>query len=116
MGYMRHNAIIVTSGLALFFATCNLFLRDIERLVTLLFTLWFYVTPVLFPADMIPDKFRWVIYANPLAPLIIAWRQVLLEGTLPLDLAGIALIWGVAFLLLGYRVYRTLHWRFAELV
>lgn len=107
---------LVTFGLALFFATCNLFLRDIERLVSLLFTLWFYVTPVLFPADMLPERLWWLSYANPLAALIIAWRGVFLEGGLPLDLASIALIWGGVFVLLGYRVYGSCHWRFAELV
>ncbi len=119
-GYQVPLMVLVTfltaMGMALFIATCTVFLRDIERLVSLVLTLWFFLTPILYPADMIPDRLRWTNYANPLGPLMIGWRRVLLEGDLPLDLLGAAVFWAALFFVLGYLVFRRLEWRFAELV
>jgi lipopolysaccharide transport system permease protein len=108
---------LVTSGMALFIATCNVFLRDIERLVSLILMLWFYMTPVLYKPEMAPERYQWLVkYANPLAPCIIAWRSVFLDHTLPIKALGTSAAWGIIFFVIGYQVYRRLEWRFAELV
>jgi len=107
---------LTTVGLALLVATCTVFLRDIERLVSILMMLWFYLTPVLYKPEMVPENLRWVLYANPLAPCIICWRGVFLDGALPPAYAAAAALWAVAIAMLSYHVYRRLEWRFAELV
>ncbi len=103
-------------GLALLVATCNLFVRDLERLIGILLLLWLYLTPVMFPVDMIPERFRWCLYANPMAATIECWRNVLMTGTLPADLWALAAGYGVLALAAGRLVYRSLERRFAELV
>lgn len=107
---------LIASGLALLVATCTVFLRDIERLVSIFMMIWFYMTPVLYTPEMIPANLRWVLYANPLAPCIICWRGVLLDGALPPAFFATASAWAAAIAFVGYRVYRRLEWRFAELV
>jgi lipopolysaccharide transport system permease protein len=106
----------LTYGLALFFATCNLFFRDLERITFILTLLWFYVTPVVFPVSMVPEHLQWAVYANPMAGVIVCWRRLLLEGTLPPALLASAGAYAVAAALVGYHVYRRLEWRFAEVV
>jgi lipopolysaccharide transport system permease protein len=107
---------LVTFGLAMLIGTCNVFLRDIERLVSILLMLWFYMTPVLFKPDMVPERFRWVNYANPMAAVIISWRSILQNGDVPNLYFYVAVVWGIVFCCAGYAVYRKLEWRFAELV
>ncbi len=108
--------LLFTHGVALALATCNLFFRDLERLAVIVTTLWFYVTPVLFPADMIPPGFGWVVYANPMAAIVGCWRGLFLDGAVPGTLLGLAAAWSLVALAVGHRIYRALHWRFAELV
>jgi lipopolysaccharide transport system permease protein len=96
-------------------ATMNAILRDIEQLVRVGLLLLFYLTPILYPMSMIPERLQWVVLANPLAPLILSWRALLLDGVLSpycLLAAGYA---GLS-LTLGFAVYRRVSWRLAEIV
>jgi len=108
---------LITQGLALFVATVNLFFRDLERLTTLLTLLWFYLTPVIYPPELAAEKgYGWMLYANPMASLIVCWRSAFLEGTLRGDLLAVAAGFAVVIFLAGYQLYRSLEWRFAEIV
>lgn len=103
-------------GICLVVASLNLFFRDLERLTTIFTTVFFYVTPVFYPETMIPLKFQGIAKLNPLAPLVISWRNLLLEGTLRLDNLLLSVCYGIVFLALGFFVYRKLVWRFAEVL
>lgn len=106
----------LTYGFALLISSINLFFRDLERLVTIFLTLFFYLTPVIYPLEMVPPAYRWLIYANPFSAIILSWRELFLDGRLdPALLAGSAgFAAGIFFL--GYGVYRRLSWKFAEVV
>jgi hypothetical protein len=74
---------LVTYGLTLAVSSANVYLRDLERLAGLAVWALLYLTPVLYRESMVPDPYRWILHANPLAPLAIAWRGVLLDGVVP---------------------------------
>jgi len=103
-------------GLSLVLATLNLFLRDIERLTQIVMTFVFYFTPIIFTADMIPERYRPLIPVNPAAPLMINWRNLFLHGYLDGYYLLISAGYAVAFLILGTLVYRKLSWKFAEVL
>ena len=105
-----------TYGLSLLVGTCNLFFRDLERLIVIFTMMWFFLTPILYPVATVPPQYRWFLYVNPMASLVICWRQVFLEGTLPLHYFGAAAAWAVLVCVVGQCVYRKLQWRFAEVV
>jgi lipopolysaccharide transport system permease protein len=108
--------IIITFGLALIFSTLNLFFRDLERFVSLGIMLLFYCTPILYGADMIPKEFSWIIHYNPLASMIMAWRDLLMNGHL--DYIYIAYLYtsGIVILIIGLWVFNKLKYRFAEIL
>ena len=106
----------ITYSLNLFIATVNLFFRDLERIVQLAMTLLFYGTPVLYNEQLIPEKYQWILYANPMASLMINWRNVFLRGEFNFELYGFTCLWAVALLLISHWVYRKLVWRFAEVL
>ncbi len=105
-----------TYGLALAVATANLFFRDLERLTLIGTMLWFFMTPILFPADMIPPAYQWVRYANPMGALAECWRGVFLDGVLPPGLFAAAAGWAMVAWTVGTWIYRRKEWRFAEVV
>lgn len=106
----------VIFGISLALSSLNVFFRDLEHLTMLLTQLLFYLTPILYPEEVIPERYRWVLYLNPMSPIIPAWRSLILEGAL--DPGALALSAGISALTfaLGYAVYRKLEWRFAESV
>jgi len=70
-------------GLGLLVSALNVYVRDLGPGLNSLLTLLFYVTPIMYPLDMVPDGYREVLMANPIAPLMEAWRDVLVDGRMP---------------------------------
>ena len=52
--------------------------RDLRFLVTFGVQLWMYVTPVIYPVSSIPERFRMLIQANPLTPIVETFRYAFL--------------------------------------
>jgi lipopolysaccharide transport system permease protein len=103
-------------GISLAIASVNLFFRDMERLTGIVMTLLFYCTPVVYSETMVPEKYHWVLTLNPVAPMIISWRNLFLEGTLSLEYLGISVAYSLVFMWAGMAIYRKLEWRFAEIL
>lgn len=74
---------IFTLGLSLFFAAANLLYRDIQYLLSLILTLWMYLTPIIYPADIVPERFKFLFQLNPMSVIVNAYRQVILGGGAP---------------------------------
>lgn len=108
--------IIITFGFALIFSTLNLFFRDLERFVTLGIMLLFYCTPILYGADMIPKQYAWIISYNPLANMILAWRDLLMNGYLDYMHMLYLYVSGIVVLMIGMWIFNKLKFRFAEIL
>jgi lipopolysaccharide transport system permease protein len=102
-------------GGVLLIATLNSIVRDVEQLVRVGLLLLFYVTPILFPLSMVPERLHWVVLVNPFAPLLISWRELLADGTMSSYVAWAAAHAAIA-LAAGFAVYRRFAWRLPEVV
>jgi lipopolysaccharide transport system permease protein len=106
---------IFTLGLSLFFAAANLLYRDIQYLLNMILLLWMYLTPVIYPADMVPKKFLLIFQLNPMAVIINAYRQVILGGGEPKYTSiGIALIVSLITLFIGFSYFKSREKIFAD--
>jgi lipopolysaccharide transport system permease protein len=101
-------------GMALAIASCNVFFRDIERLLVLVLTVLFYMTPVIYEPQMVPPLLQPLLDLNPFAPLIVGWRTLLLAGTLDFHAVRTAALIAIAAVVVGHLVFRRLQWKFAE--
>jgi lipopolysaccharide transport system permease protein len=106
---------LFTLGGVIVIATLNAILRDIEQLVRVGLLLLFYVSPVLYPMSMIPERVHWAFLLNPLTPFVAAWRTLLMEGQLS-PYVPLCLLYGAAAFALGMLVYRRTGWQLAEVV
>jgi len=106
---------IFTLGLALFFAASNLIYRDIQYLLSLGLLLWMYLTPVIYPADLVPAKYKIIFQLNPMAVIINAYRQTILgNGTPNYTSLLIALVLSFVVLLLGLSYFKSREKLFAD--
>lgn len=106
----------LTAGVSLFVASLTVVFRDLEHLVEVLLTFLFYGTPILFSVDLVPESYRWITVANPLAPLMESWRDTLLYERWPHPSLLVTVAAAVAALLLGWATFRKLEDDFADLV
>jgi ABC-type polysaccharide/polyol phosphate export permease len=58
-------------------------LKDVAQAVGLLLMVWFYATPIIYPSEMVPDRFALLRDANPLGLLVDGHRWMLLAGEPP---------------------------------
>ncbi len=108
--------LVLHIGLATFLATVNVFSRDLGPLLEVALRLLFYMSPIIYSMDLVPDRFRPILMLNPVAPLLDAWRQLFMDGTLPgTDLWPAIVLAGVA-LVAGLTTYRALQRYFADAI
>jgi ABC-type polysaccharide/polyol phosphate export permease len=75
--------ILLSLGLALVFATLNVYFRDVASFLPFLIRIWLYLSPVIYLYERIANSYNWALIANPLGGLFASWQQVLFEGTSP---------------------------------
>lgn len=104
-------------GFALGLSAINLFFRDLERLASIILHFLFFLTPVLYTVDRFPEEYRrLIISVNPASPLMVNWRQLIMEGTLDPFYVLVSIGYAALSLAIGYFIYRKLSWKFAELI
>ncbi len=101
-------------GFSLAIASCNVFFRDIERLLAMVMTVLFYLTPVIYEPKMVPPLFKPLMQLNPFAPLIVAWRTLFLEGIVDWSAVGIAALAAAVSVAIGVLVFQRVQWKLAE--
>lgn len=104
-----------TLGLSYLVAGVNAAFRDTQHIVRVMLRLYFFLTPVFYALDSIPDRYRPLFDLNPMTHVLEAYRAVFVDGTMPAwtPLAVVALLSGVA-VWAGMRVYRWARYRYLE--
>lgn len=73
--------LLFTAGLAYFGAALTVFLRDIPQTVSIILNFWLYLTPICYPAAVIPQPWQsWVFWLNPMAAIVEVYRDLVLVG------------------------------------
>lgn len=107
--------LVLMLGFAFALAAANVFVRDVRILTEVTLLLGFYVTPVFFSPDQVPERFSLLLELNPMAGLLEMQRDVLIDGVVP---AGDQLLASTLAALvvgaLGYAVYRRASPHFAD--
>jgi len=104
-------------GSAWLIASLGVFLRDVAQGVSLVLMAWMYLTPIIYPESIVPERFRLFIEINPFTPLVRSYRRIFLEG-LPPDWPGLAYFTIVALLLFvfGYWWFARTRKGFADVI
>lgn len=109
--------LILTLGVGFFLSAFNIFFRDTNKLMRYVFRIGFYLSPTLYPVSRVPERFRDIYELNPFATLIPAYRDVVMEHTVP-DLGALGIVFGgsLIVLALGYLFFVRMQPWFAKLV
>lgn len=94
-------------GLGVTLGVLNVFFRDVGQFFSIFIQFWFWLTPIVYPASILPQPLRPVIDLNPMAPLVGAAQDILVHGTVPQwDRLLLPLVVAAALCWLGLRLFR----------
>ena len=107
--------IVVTLAFVFVLSAITVYIRDLEYFISVLLQLWMYLTPILYPLSLIPEKFQHFLYLNPMTQIINAYRNIFYYQQMP-DMRGLG-IWFIVGLVgtgIGYAIFKKFEKRFAE--
>ncbi len=104
-------------GLCYFIAVAGTFLPDVGEALRSIVRATFFVTPIIWPVDRLPERLHFLVDYNPLAYLVDAYRDLILRGELPGGMATLyfALFAGALFVC-GFALFVRVKSRFAEVL
>jgi lipopolysaccharide transport system permease protein len=109
--------VLLTLGVAWTLAALGVYLRDLGQVIGFLLTICFFLTPICYPAESLPDWAMPVLKLNPMFTLVESYRDVLVRGIAP-SVVPVAMLWivaGVAFLA-GHAWFWRLRKTFADVI
>ncbi len=103
-------------GTGMILAALNVAYRDFRYVIPFLIQFWLFATPVIYPASIVPNQWRWLINLNPMAGLITGIRSSLLNQ--PMSWADMAISGAVSVVLfvIGIVYFRKMERRFADII
>lgn len=110
-------AVLLASGAATWFSALNVKYRDVRFALPFLIQSWMFVSPVIYPASLVPARWRWALALNPLTGIIENFRAALF-GRQAFDWGTLATSAALSFVLFVCSVYafRRTEESFADLI
>jgi lipopolysaccharide transport system permease protein len=104
-------------GVGMIFAAVNVKYRDVQHILPFVVQIWLFITPIIWPMSMIPEKYRLLVALNPLAGIIEAFRAcVVPTHALDLQLFGISMAMTAAIFVVGALYFRRTARGFADII
>jgi len=108
---------MVAVGCGLWLSALNVEYRDFQYVIPFLVQIWMFVTPVIYPVTLFPEKYRWILSLNPMAGIIEAFRAVTL-GHQPVNWSLLFISSGIGILIFvsGLLYFRRVERSFADVI
>jgi lipopolysaccharide transport system permease protein len=109
--------ILLLLGLVWLFSSLGVYVRDLKQVIGAIIPLFLFLSPVFYPIEALPTRFRSYIYVNPLTFIIEQLRSVLLYGSWP-DIFGLSIYSAIAMLMawMGYVWFSLTKYGFSDVV
>lgn len=102
-------AVMFTIGISFVLSATAVFFNDIIDMYQIFIISWMYLTPIVYPIDIIPQKYLPLLKLNPMYYIVECFRLPIYMGELPnFQTVCVALLVSVASLVIGYLVFTKL--------
>jgi lipopolysaccharide transport system permease protein len=107
---------LLATGVGMWLSALNVYYRDVRYAQPFLMQVWMFATPIIYPASIVPEKWRWLLALNPLTGIIDGFRAALTAR--PLDGAALAISTAATAVVLLYAAFsfRRMESRFADAI
>lgn len=95
--------LLFTIGISLILSILSTYFTDIGYIYQIILLAWMYLTPIFYPASIVPDKYKIFLLINPIYHILTNIREIIYYGTLPaMNSLLISFIFSFSFLFLVY--------------
>lgn len=102
-------------GIVLICSAITVYFRDLQHILEIFIMAWFYITPIVYTPDMVPENLFWILKTNPMTGIINSYRAVLFYKEVPqFQELFLSLIFSIISLGIGIFVFQKLQRGFAE--
>ncbi len=109
--------LLFTLGIGYLIAIAGTYMPDIGEALRGVVRATFFITPIIWPPERIPENFRFLVDYNPLAFLVEAYRNLILDGKLPDGMAAIYFsLVALALFIVGFAAFNRVKHNFAGLL
>lgn len=108
---------LLSAGIALAVAAFSVYLRDIPQFVAIMTQILFFMTPIFYPVELVPQNYVWLLQINPLTPLVEQTRRLFLFQQQPdYGLCFMLFLFSLFIFYLGYAAFMKLKKGFADVL
>jgi lipopolysaccharide transport system permease protein len=109
--------VLLTLGVGLIFASLNVWYRDVRYALPFVTQVWLFITPVIYPSSMIPERFKPFLALNPLTGMIETFRASLLPShTIDWGVLGVSTGSAMILFFIGLMYFRKMERTFADII
>lgn len=108
--------VLLALGTGLLVSALTVKYRDLKHALPFMIQLWLFASPIIYPASVVPDSWRWLFMLNPLAGIVEGFRASLTGRALDWRSAAVAAVVTLALLLVSMYVFRRTEETFADVI
>jgi len=109
--------LVTALGVGLWLSSLNVIYRDINYIIPFLTQFWLFITPVAYPASMIPEKWQLIYSLNPMTGVVEGFRWALLgTSEAPGPMVAVSTFISILLLISGLYYFRRMERTFADMV
>jgi homopolymeric O-antigen transport system permease protein len=110
------GVVLTALGVGTCLAALNVAYRDFRYVIPFLVQFWMFITPVVYPASLVPGEWQWALYVNPMAGVIEGFRSAFLGR--PFDVLGmlVSLVIAAMLFVAGISYFEKVERRFADII
>jgi lipopolysaccharide transport system permease protein len=109
--------IFSTLGIGLLFGSLNVKYRDVRYVLPFFIQILIFITPVIYPVSIVSERFRWILYVNPMTGVIDVARSTLLgNGVVEWSMLFISIAAMVVYCILGFFYFKKTERYFADVI
>jgi len=108
---------LTASGVGMLLAALNAKYRDIRYTIPFLVQFWMFATPIVYPASMVPERYRMIYALNPMTGVVEGFRSVLLGRTsFPGEMVLLSAVISLGLFVLGLTYFKQVERYFADVI
>lgn len=103
-------------GMGILFAALNAKYRDVRYVLPFLLQVWMFISPIIYPASIVPKDYRWLLALNPLTGIVEGYRGALFGQRIHWQSLSYSLLFTLMLLSFAAYIFRRMEKRFAEVL
>ena len=107
---------LLALGTGMWLSALNVKYRDVRFALPFLVQLWMFLSPVIYPASFLPEKYRWLLWFNPMTGIIEGYRSALFGRRFDWIALGCSAVITLILLIYSSYYFRRMEKNFADVV